>query len=227
MKMNAKQLIQNPHLMNTKLEAYFSEAKKWLPELLQLRSIVLDSLLTETFKWRNPCYTFQNGNVVIIGAFKEYCALLFFKGALLHDEYGILVQQTENVQSGRQIRFTTMHEIISQETILKAYINEAIEVEKIGLKIEFLQKDKLVFSKELLTFFSENIVFKEAFEALTPGRQRAYNLHFSSAKQSKTTIARIEQCMPRILNKKGLHDCTCGLSKRMPNCDGSHKFLKK
>lgn len=211
---------------NPKADAYFENARKWQEELIKLREIVSDCPVTEELKWRVPCYTFQNANVVLIHAFKDYCALLFMKGALLKDEEGILFQQTENVQSGRQIRFTSATEIEALKPILKAYIFEAIEVEKAGLKIEHKKTEDFVVVEELQQKFDENPEFKTAFESLTPGRQRAYLLHFSQAQQPKTRFTRIEKYTSRILKGKGLTDCVCGHSKKMPNCDGSHKYYR-
>jgi len=180
--------------------------KKWQEELEQLRMIVLDCGLIEELKWGVPCYTFQNSNIVLIHVFKEYCALLFFKGALLHDANGILVQQTENVQAARQVRFTNIREIVEMEPILKAYIYEAIEVEKAGLKVTFKKNTELIFPEEFQHKLNEIPVLKSAFDALTPGRQRAYNLYFSAPKQSKTRELRVEKCIQQILNGKGLND---------------------
>ena len=173
----------------------------------------------------HPCYTYNKANVVLIHGFKEYCAIAFFKGALLSDSKGVLIQQTENVQSGRQIRFKSLKEIEKNESIIKAYIFEAIEIEKAGLKVELKKRDDIVACEELLNKFKEDEKFKKAFHTLTPGRQKAYHLFFNDAAQSKTRVTRIEKYLQRIMNGKGLTDCTCGLSKRMPNCDGSHKQL--
>ena len=192
--------------MNPKVDFYFSKSKKWQKEFEKLRTIILDCQLTEELKWGQPCYTFQESNIVLIHGFKEYCAILFIKGALLKDANGILVQQTENVQAGRQIRFTNVREIVEMEPILKAYINEAIEVEKAGLKVEFKKNTELLFPEEFQNKLDENPALKTAFDALTPGRQRAYNLYFSAPKQSKTRESRVEKCMPQILNGKGLDD---------------------
>jgi len=212
--------------MNPLVDNYFNKAQKWQKEMALLRTIVLDCGLTEELKWKNPCYTFQQSNIVIIHGFKEYCGLLFFKGALLQDDNNLLIQQTENVQSGRQIRFTDVTEIIALQPVLKAYIYEAIEVEKAGLKMQTIKLEDINFTEELQIKLDEMPTFKTAFEALTPGRQRAYNLYFSSPKQSKTRTSRIENYLQQILNGKGLHDCTCGLSQKMPSCDGSHKKLR-
>lgn len=192
--------------MNPKVDEFISKAKKWKEEYEKLRSIVLDCELTEEFKWMHPCYTFEKKNIVLIHGFKEYCALLFHKGALLQDPHGILIQQTENVQAARQIRFTNVQEIVELEPILKAYIFEAIEVEKAGLKVNVKQNAELIIPEELHKKFDELPALKAAFEALTPGRQRAYILYFSKPKQSKTRESRIEKYMQQILNGKGLND---------------------
>ena len=191
---------------NPDVDFYFTKAKNWKKEVVQLRAIVLDCGLDEELKWGCPCYTFQKKNIVLIHVFKEYCALLFFKGALLNDTDNILVQQTKNVQSARQVRFTNLQEIIKSESILKAYIYEAIEVEKAGLKIDFKEKKALVFPEEFQKKLNQNPRLKTAFAALTPGRQRAYNLYFSAAKQSKTRESRIEKYIPQILDGRGLND---------------------
>ncbi len=211
--------------MNPKVDEYLGKVKKWQDELVRLREIVLDCQLVEELKWKVPCYTFNGKNIVLIHAFKEYCALLFMKGSLLNDSKNILFQQTDNVQSGRQIRFTNIQEIIDLEADLKAYIFEAIEVEKAGLKIEYKKTEDFEMPEEFQIVLNENQAVKAAFEALTPGRQKGYLLHFSGAKQSATRCSRIENSIDRILKGKGLNDCTCGLSRRMPNCDGSHKQL--
>jgi len=192
--------------MNPKVDFYFNKAKKWQEELAKLRVIVLDCGLTEELKWGVPCYTFQKSNVVLIHVFKEYCALLFVKGALLNDPIGILVQQTENVQAARQIRFTNVREIVKLKTSLKAYIQEAIEVEQAGLKVNLKKTTEFNMPEEFLNKLDEMPALKEAFDALTPGRQRAYLLYFSAPKQSKTRAARVEKCTPQILNGKGLND---------------------
>jgi uncharacterized protein YdeI (YjbR/CyaY-like superfamily) len=168
--------------------------------------IILDCQLTEELKWGVPCYSFQESNIVLIHAFKEYCALLFIKGALLHDANGILIQQTKNVQAGRQIRFTNVREIVDMETILKAYIYEAIEVEKVGLKVNLKKTTEFIIPEEFQNKLDEIPALQTAFDALTPGRQRAYILYFSAPKQSKTRESRVEKCMQQILNGKGLND---------------------
>jgi len=193
--------------MNPKVDFYFNKASKWQQELAQLRLIALDSGLTEELKWGNPCYTYQqNANIVLIHHFKDFCAFLFFKGALLNNSNGLLIQQTENVQAARQIRFTNELEIIEKKAVLKAYIFEAIEVEKAGLKVELKKIREFTIADEFQRQLDQIPALKTAFKALTPGRQRAYLLHFSAAKQSQTRQARIEKCMPQILNGKGLND---------------------
>ncbi|MDA5111036.1 MULTISPECIES: YdeI/OmpD-associated family protein [Brevibacillus] len=192
--------------MNPKVDEFIRKATKWKAEYETLRNIVLDCGLTEEFKWMHPCYTYEKKNVVLIHGFKEYCALLFHKGALLQDAHGILIRQTEHVQAARQIRFTNVEEIIEMEPILKAYIHEAIEVEKAGLKVDGSKKAELTIPEELQKKFAEMPALKTAFEALTPGRQRAYILYFSKPKQSKTRESRIEKYVQHILNGKGLHD---------------------
>ena len=192
--------------MHTSLDSFFKADTKWQKEFEQLRLIVLDCGLTEELKWGKPCYTLQERNIVLIHGFKEYCALLFFKGALLNDAKNILIQQTENVQAARQVRFTNAAQIAKLATILKAYIFEAIEVEKSGLKVEVKQTSAYEIPVEFKNKLGEMPVLKKAFEKLTPGRQRGYLLHFSSPKQSKTRESRIEKCIPQILDGKGLTD---------------------
>ncbi|MFG6115772.1 YdeI family protein [Halobacillus sp. MO56] len=189
---------------NSKVDELLSKSQKWKEEFEQLRRIILTSGLTEEVKWGNPCYTLENKNIVLIHGFKEYCALLFFKGALLKDKHDILIQQTENVQAGRQIRFTNVEEIKDNESILKDYILEAIEVEKAGLEVKV--EKKMEIPAELQQKFGENPALKTAFEGLTPGRQRAYILYFSKAKKTETRTSRIEKYTPHILDGKGLND---------------------
>jgi len=191
---------------NPIVDFYFSTAKKWQDEFKQLRIILLGFDLTEELKWGCPCYTYNNNNVVLIHGFKEYCALLFFKGALLHDTKGILIKQTENVQAARQIRFTNVQEIVETRAVLKVYINEAIKVEKAGLKVEMEKTSAYSIPEEFQHKLDEIPAFKTAFNALTPGRQRAYIYYFSQPKQSKTRESRIEKCMQQILNGKGLNE---------------------
>jgi len=192
--------------MNPKVDFYFSKTEKWSEELNKLRMIVLNCGLNEELKWGTPCYTFQKSNIVLIHVFKEYCALLFFKGALLNNASRILIQQSENTQATRQIRFTNVQEITEHVATLKAYIYEAIEVEKAGLKVEFKKTAEFGVAEEFQKKLAEVPAIKTAFEALTPGRQRAYLLHFSAPKQSKTRASRIEKCIPQILIGKGLND---------------------
>ena len=192
--------------MNPKVDFYFSKAKQWQAEFEKLRMIILDCGLNEELKWGCPCYTFEKRNIVLIHGFKEYCALLFFKGTLLNDARGILIQQTKNVQAALQIRFTSVREIVKMKPILKAYIYEAIEVEKAGLKVNFKKTREFKSPEEFQNKLAEIPALKTAFYALTPGRQRAYILHFSAPKQSKTRESRVEKCVQQILNGKGLND---------------------
>jgi uncharacterized protein YdeI (YjbR/CyaY-like superfamily) len=192
--------------MNPKVDFYFSKAKKWQKEIEKLRTIVLDCGLDEELKWGCPCYTFEKANIVLIHVFKEYCAFLFFKGALLQDTHSILIQQTRNVQAARQIRFTTVQEIVKMKLILKAYIYEAIEVEKAGLKVKLKKSTEFAIAEEFQKKLDKSSALKTAFKALTPGRQRAYLLYFSAPKQSKTRESRVEKSMQQILNGKGLTD---------------------
>jgi uncharacterized protein YdeI (YjbR/CyaY-like superfamily) len=192
--------------MNPKVDFYFGKARKWQEELEKLRTIVLGCGLTEELKWGVPCYTFEKRNIVLMHVFKEYCALLFFKGALLKDPNHILIQQTKNVQAARQIRFNNVREIVKLKRALKTYIYEAIEVEKAGLKVNFKQTTEFNIPEEFQNKLDEIPALKTAFGALTPGRQRAYILYFSGPKQSKTRESRVEKCMPQILNGRGLND---------------------
>lgn len=191
---------------NPKVDFYFNKAQKWQKEIKKLRSIVLDCGLAEQLKWGCPCYTFQNSNIVLIHVFKEYCALLFFKGALLHDTNGILIQQTKNVQSARQIRFNNVKDIVEMESILKSYIHQAIEVEQSGIKVNYKKTSDFAIPEEFQKRLDKNRALKNAFDALTPGRQRAYLFYFSQAKQSKTRESRVEKYIPQILKGKGLDD---------------------
>ncbi|MBW2938355.1 YdeI family protein [Aureisphaera sp. CAU 1614] len=193
--------------MNPKVvDRFLDRAKKWKEEMTLLRNICLDCGLTEDFKWMHPCYTYKEKNVVLIHGFKAYCALLFHKGALLKDSENILVQQTKNVQAARQLRFTSAKEILELEATIKAYIFEAIEVEKVGLEVPMKKTSEYEYPEELLLKFKEDPSFKMAFEALTPGRQRGYLLYFSQAKQSATRISRIEKNTPKIFDGKGFND---------------------
>ena len=191
---------------NPKVDWFFSKATKWQKEYEQLRSIALDTGLTEELKWGCPCYAFEKKNIVLIHGFKEYCAFLFFKGALLKDSKGILIQQTENVQSARQIRFTSLKEIVKLKSILRAYIYEAVEVEEAGLKVDFKKTADFSIPEEFQHKLDKKPALKKAFNALTPGRQRAYIFYFASAKQAKTREARVEKYLKQILDGKGLDD---------------------
>jgi uncharacterized protein YdeI (YjbR/CyaY-like superfamily) len=192
--------------MNPKVDFFFNKAKQWQEEFKRLRTIILGCGLTEELRWGKPCYAFEKANVVLIHGFKEYCALLFMKGALLKDAKGILVQQTENVQAARQIRFNNVQEIVKMERILKAYIKDAIGVEKAGLEVNYKKTSEFRMPEELQNKLGESPALKTAFGALTPGRQRGYLLYFSGAKQSKTREARVEKSIQRILDGKGLDD---------------------
>jgi uncharacterized protein YdeI (YjbR/CyaY-like superfamily) len=192
--------------MNPKVDWFFIKAEKWQLEFKKLRTLVLGHELTEELRWGKPCYTLQGSNIVLIHGFKDYCALLFFKGALLKDPKGILIQQTENVQAARQIRFIGLQEIVKLEPTLKAYIKEAIEAEKAGLKVKLKKTSEFKMAEEFRNKLDEIPALEKAFDALTPGRQRGYLLYFSAAKQSKTRTARVEKCTPQILKGKGLDD---------------------
>ncbi len=192
--------------MNHNVDAFFSKAKRWRKEFEKLRTIILGCELTEELKWGVPCYAFQNKNIVLMHGFKEYCALLFFKGALLKDSGGILIRQTENVQAARQMRFTSVQEIVSTRSQIKACILEAIEAEKAGLKVSLKKTSEFKIPEEFEIKLEESPALKNAFIALTPGRQRGYILYFSAPKLSKTRTSRIEKSVRRILNGKGLND---------------------
>lgn len=192
--------------MNSKVDAFLARTEKWQPEFKKLRAIALACGLAEELKWGQPCYTFQDKNIVLMHGFKEYCALLFFKGSLLKDPKGILIQQTKNVQAGRQVRFTSVREIAAMEPALKAYIREAIEVEKAGLKVKHKSTADFKVPEEFQSKLNEMPALKTAFNALTPGRQRGYLFYFSAAKQSKTRAERVRKYIPQILKGKGLDD---------------------
>ena len=211
--------------MNPKVDTFLLNVKKWREELTILRSIVMDSGLAEELKWGAPCYVHEQANVIIMQGFKDYFALMFFKGALMKDPQDLLRKPGENTQSGRQIRMTSMDEMLGQEEVLRAYIQNAIAVEKAGEKVIVKKTEEYAVPLEMEESFAENSDLQHAFYGLTPGRQRAYLMHFAEAKQSATRKARIEKYAPRILKGKGILDCWCGLSKRMPTCDGSHKQL--
>lgn len=199
--MSTKNMNKHP-----RVDAFLKASKQWREEFEELRSVALECPLTEELKWRHPCYTLGSANIVLIHGFKEYCALLFFKGALLKDPKGILIQQTKNTQAARQLRFTSVAEIRKQRSTIKEYILQAVEVEKAGMEVEFKETSKFEIPEEFQKQLRANRALKKAFETLTPGRQRAYLLHFSGAKQSKTRESRIEKCTPRILAGKGLKD---------------------
>jgi uncharacterized protein YdeI (YjbR/CyaY-like superfamily) len=213
--------------MNTNVEVYFANLRQWKPELEMLRNIVLECGMVEEFKWRGPCYTYNNSNIIIIGGFKDNFVISFLKGVFLRDDHKLLQKPGDNSQTARIIRFTEASQVLELEPIIKTYIYEAIEVEKAGMKLDPTTKPALEQIPEFDKFMAENAEFKAAFEGLTPGRQRAYNMHFASAKQSETRTSRISAVVPRVMKGKGPNDCICGLSKRMPNCDGSHKMLKE
>jgi len=211
--------------MNYKVDEFISNATQWQAEYDYLRMILLDCGLTEDFKWAQPCYTSGGKNIVILAGFKNHCALGFFKGSLIEDSENLLTKPGENTQEGRQMRFKDINQIIALEPQIKAYIFEAIEVEKAGLKVPVKQVHEFEVPEELVQKFNEMPELKQSFQSLTPGRQKAYLMHFSQAKQSKTRLDRIENYIPRILNRKGITDCVCGFSHKMPGCDGTHKHF--
>ncbi|MBA0883234.1 YdeI/OmpD-associated family protein [Flavobacterium undicola] len=192
--------------MNPKIDQFLSKAKKWQDEMTLLREMALECNLTEEFKWMHPCYTLDNANIVLIHGFKDYCALLFFKGVLMKDEKGILIQQTENVQDRRQLRFKSVEDIEKLESVIKDYINEAITIEKAGLKVVMKTTAEFNMPEEFKTVLDDMPELNKAFYSLTPGRQKAYLLYFSAAKQAKTREARIEKYIDKILDGKGLDD---------------------
>lgn len=209
---------------NPAIDAHIASAEAWQPEMKALRRIVLATGLTEELKWDQPCYTHDGHNIVLIGGFKDHCRLMFCNGSLLSDPRSLLQKPGEHTQAGRYIPFTSGKEIKALEPELKAFIRAAIENEKAGVKPTFKTTPEPI-PEELQTKLNRNPALDEAFAALTPGRQRAYLLHFNAAKQSATRSSRIEACTPRILAGKGIHDCICGHSQKMPTCDGSHKHL--
>ena len=215
--------------MHTAIDNFFANQNKWDAEMKQLRTYALSCVLTETLKWGVPCYTANHKNIVLIHGFKAYCALLFFKGALLHNANALLIQQTEHTHAARQLRFVSLQQIIKNEVLIKNYINEAIAIEEAGLAVKVPITPAIAIPVELQNIFEtkKGTALKKAFYALTAGRQKAYLLYFTQAKQPSTRASRIAQYSPQILNGKGLHDCTCGLSKKMPSCDGSHRVLKQ
>ncbi|GGO03508.1 YdeI/OmpD-associated family protein [Saccharibacillus kuerlensis] len=191
---------------NPKVDAFLEREERWREEFVKLRSLALNTEMTEELKWGQPCYTINGGNVLLIHGFKEYCAILFIKGALLQDNERMLIQQTQKVQAGRQLRFENVREIEDRQGEIEAYMREAIEIEKAGLKVELKSSEEFAVPEELETRFASDAALKEAFEGLTPGRQRAYLLHFLEPKQSKTRVARIDKHAPRIMEGKGLND---------------------
>lgn len=211
--------------LHPKVDEYISSASEWGQELMAVREILLDTELAEDFKWRSPCYTHGGKNIVNVGTLKACVAIGFFKGALLQDPDGVLTKPGENCRSVRRISATSTQQIAKLERTLKSYVEEAIHIEQSGQKVDLGQGEELERPEELQTKFNEIPDFAAAFNALTPGRQRAYLLYFAAAKQSATRTARIEKYVDRILDGKGINDCICGLSKRMPGCDGSHKSL--
>ena len=213
--------------MNPQVDLFIEKSPNWQDELQLLRTIVLDCELTEEFKWKCPIYSYRKANIIGINGFKDSCVFSFFKGSLLSDGAGVLLKPGENSQAARYIKFKSTAEILALETTLKAYIYEAIEVEKAGLKVNTVKPEDLALPDELQQKMNDDLAFKSAFESLTPGRQKAYIYHFSEPKQSTTRTARIEKYLPRILNGFGLTDCICGLSRKKPGCDGSHKHLQK
>jgi uncharacterized protein YdeI (YjbR/CyaY-like superfamily) len=210
--------------MHPEVDAYISRVKQWQAEIQLLRTILLACKLEETIKWGQPCYTINDKNIVLIAPFKAHCDLGFFNGAVLKDEKQLLVAAGKHTQGSRQMRFTNLKDIEASKSVIRKYIKEAIENEKNGVKLIQTEK-KEIEVEELETIFKKDAPFKKAFTTLTPGRQRAYLIHFSGAKQSETRINRINNYRQRILSGIGINDCTCGLSKRMPTCDGSHKQL--
>lgn len=213
--------------MDPKVDDYIDGVKHWNHELSRLREVVLQSELEEGFKWRTPCYMLDGKNVAMIGGFKAHCVIAFFKGVLLKDPLGLLVQQGPNTESSRSFQFTSLEQIDRHASDILDFIRQAIEVEREGVKIEFTPAEQTPVPEEFERRLAENAALKAAFESLTPGRRKAYFLHVAGAKQSATREARIDQAIPRIMSGKGLHDCVCGLSKRMPACDGSHRSLKR
>lgn len=212
--------------MEKSVDEYLQKAKQWKEEMTQLRTILLSCKLDEAIKWGQPCYSVNNKNLVIIAPFKAHCDLGFFNGATLKDEKGILVKAGVNTQSSRQMRFVNVQEITKLKSVIISYVKEAIENEKQGIKSTSTENIEPIIVEELEAIFKKNAPLKKAFAALTPGRQRAYLIHFSGAKQAATRIARIEKHIDAILAGRGINDCTCGLSKKMPYCDGSHKYAK-
>ena len=208
---------------NPKVEAFFDDDAIWHNEFLALRDILHETDLLEEFKWRAPCYTFDGKNVAILGRFKAGAALSFFKGVLLKDEANVLISPGENSNEGRLLRFNSVDQVLEAKELVLSYIKEAIDLEKKGVKLPEKEKYEVVYSEEMLAKFDEVDGFLDAFEQLTPGRQKGYMLYFEGTKNSATKTARIERYIPRILNGKGMRDCVCGHSGKYPTCDGTHK----
>lgn len=213
--------------MHPEVTAYINRIQQWKSEIQQIRTYLLDTGFTEEYKWRAPCYTYKGKNIILIGNFKAHCTISFLKGILLGDHNNLLKLPGENSQSVRMFTFTSLKDILEQEATIKAYCMEAMAIEDEGLKVNKKASTDLEFTEELLHKMKEDAAFKTAFKALTTGRQRGYNLFFSGAKQSATRAARIEKYEQRIKDGFGIHDCVCGHSKKMPNCDGSHKLLEQ
>lgn len=213
--------------MHPDVDQFLEKETRWKQELIALREIILETGLTEDYKWRQPCYTQEGVNILILGSFKASCMLSFFKGVLLKDPSQLLEFAGENSQTAKLIRFTSISEIERLKPLILSYIKEAIMLEMMGVKVQKNESANPLVPIELNQTWDSNPEFKHAFQSLTPGRQRAYLMFFTAAKQSATRMDRIQKYIPRILEGKGINDCTCGLSKRMPGCDGSHKFLKK
>ena len=212
--------------MSNPIEEFFDSAPRWKDEMNGLRAILSNTKLKQEYKWKSPCYTHKGKNIAIIGAFKDYCTLSFFKGTLLKDEKKLLKSPGENSQATKMFCFTSVNDIIKHEETIKEYIKEAIQVEEKGLTIDYKSADEYNVPEELTAAFKKDDSLKQAFYALTQGRQKGYLLYFSGAKQAKTRTDRINKYAPRIMKGYGFHDCVCGLSNRMPTCDGSHKKLK-
>ena len=212
---------------NPDVYTYIVESEKWENELKKLREILLGTELNEEFKWRAPCYTYNNKNILMLAHFKDSCRVSFFKGVLLKDEKNLLFKPGKNSQSSKYLQFENLQEIESLQKLIPLYVKEAINIERQGKKVPMKAKSELEIPKELQDQFDEDPSFSDAFYSLTPGRQRGYVLHFSGAKQASTRVSRIEKYKNRIFDGKGFHDCVCGLSERMPRCDGSHKQLEQ
>jgi len=212
-------------LANQQADEYFVNASQWKVEMDYLRSILLECGLFEEIKWKVPCYTYDSGNIAMIGSFKAHCTLSFFKGTLLNDPLNLLQKPGDNSQSVKMFSFTKVEDIQAIRLEIKDYVFEAIEIQKAGTKVNFKKLSDDDFPQELVETLDKNPKLKEAFKALTPGRQRGYWLYFAQAKQSKTRQSRIDNSVDRIMRGKGIHDCVCGLSKRYPRCDGSHKSI--